>query len=294
MILMKSSADHQWPWADLGADAEAVFEKTYPSLHKHFKRYEAELKNREDQGRHWWELRPSQNYVHFEGSYIAYQDIAYHSAFAVAANTLPEMTAFCLPAADDTFLLAVLNSPVMWYLLSRITIHGKDEALRLKTDKILTIPIPQPSKATRSAIGGLTPRLRQLALKRLTANRMVSDWLSHTFDLPRDDFHLVDFSTLAVDAFVATVIEALPKKRKLTAAELGELKREHASTVAPALKERAEAIVLENKLSDLVNSAYGLTGEDVELMWKTAPPRMPLTASGLASVGSYASEENDE
>jgi hypothetical protein len=33
---------------------------------------------------------------------------------------------------------------------------------------------------------------------------------------------------------------------------------------------------LERKLSDLVNVAYGLTPEDVGLMWRTAPPRMPL------------------
>ena len=29
-------------------------------------------------------------------------------------------------------------------------------------------------------------------------------------------------------------------------------------------------------MSDLVNQAYGLTPEDVALMWATAPPRMPL------------------
>ena len=29
-------------------------------------------------------------------------------------------------------------------------------------------------------------------------------------------------------------------------------------------------------LSDLVNAAYGLTPDEVALMWRTAPPRMPL------------------
>ena len=31
----------------------------------------------------------------------------------------------------------------------------------------------------------------------------------------------------------------------------------------------------EKQVSDLVNKAYGLTPEEIELMWKTAPPRMP-------------------
>ena len=38
-----------------------------------------------------------------------------------------------------------------------------------------------------------------------------------------------------------------------------------------------EALALERKISDLVNEAYGLTPEEVELMWETAPPRMPVS-----------------
>ena len=43
----------------------------------------------------------------------------------------------------------------------------------------------------------------------------------------------------------------------------------------PVREARTEAADLERELSDLVNGAYGLTTEDVDLLWKTAPPRMP-------------------
>jgi hypothetical protein len=33
---------------------------------------------------------------------------------------------------------------------------------------------------------------------------------------------------------------------------------------------------LERQLSDLVNEAYGLTADEVALLWQTAPPRMPF------------------
>jgi len=45
MIVMKSSADHAWPWADSEASAEQVFHASFPALHAHFKRFEKELKN---------------------------------------------------------------------------------------------------------------------------------------------------------------------------------------------------------------------------------------------------------
>ncbi|MBP1467706.1 hypothetical protein EYB53_018470 [Candidatus Chloroploca sp. M-50] len=37
-----------------------------------------------------------------------------------------------------------------------------------------------------------------------------------------------------------------------------------------------EALTRERRLAELVNAAYGLTPEDVELLWATAPPRMPV------------------
>ncbi len=69
---------------------------------------------------------------------------------------------------------------------------------------------------------------------------------------------------------------ALPKKRRLTAADIGALQREYADTVRPARQAAAELLRLERRLSDMVNAAYGLTPEEVQLMWQTAPPRMPL------------------
>ena len=38
----------------------------------------------------------------------------------------------------------------------------------------------------------------------------------------------------------------------------------------------AETFKLERTLSDLVNQAYVLTPAEIDLMWKTAPPRMPI------------------
>jgi hypothetical protein len=43
-----------------------------------------------------------------------------------------------------------------------------------------------------------------------------------------------------------------------------------------ARKLAGEALTLEHEISDLVNAAYGLTPDEIALMWKTAPPRMPI------------------
>jgi hypothetical protein len=38
----------------------------------------------------------------------------------------------------------------------------------------------------------------------------------------------------------------------------------------------AGTLKLERTLSDLADQAYGLTPAEMELMWKTAPPRRPI------------------
>jgi hypothetical protein len=56
------------------------------------------------------------------------------------------------------------------------------------------------------------------------------------------------------------------------------LRDEYTRTIAPARALAAETLNLERTLSDLVNQAYALTPAEIELIWQTAPPRMPIPA----------------
>jgi hypothetical protein len=58
------------------------------------------------------------------------------------------------------------------------------------------------------------------------------------------------------------------------------MKAEHKEIVQPAREARSRILAVERRLADIVNQAYGLTDEDVALMWKTAPPRMPFLERG--------------
>ena len=61
------------------------------------------------------------------------------------------------------------------------------------------------------------------------------------------------------------------KKNPLSAAGVHAFRAEHTRSIEPV---RALAA------SDLVNQAYGLTPAEIELMWKTAAPRMPFAPPG--------------
>jgi hypothetical protein len=78
------------------------------------------------------------------------------------------------------------------------------------------------------------------------------------------------------DTWVGEVKRIRGKKLPLTAAGVHALRDEYTRTIEPARALAAETLKLERTLSDHVNQAYALTPAEIELMWQTAPPRMPI------------------
>jgi len=101
------------------------------------------------------------------------------------------------------------------------------------------------------------------------------DWFKVEYDIEKPSMKLQDPISLDSDAVVNEIKKRRGKKNPLSAAALKALRDEDARTLEPARRLQAEAMALENQLSDLVNAAYGLTPADVKPMWDAAPPRMP-------------------
>ena len=81
------------------------------------------------------------------------------------------------------------------------------------------------------------------------------------------------------DGFVAEVKKLRGKKNPLSAAALRNLRDEYVCTIEPTRQLVAKSMTRERQLSDLVNEVYGLTPDEVSLLWDTAPPRMPISDS---------------
>ena len=61
-------------------------------------------------------------------------------------------------------------------------------------------------------------------------------------------------------------------------AALSDRHHDRFDNLAPLQTLAAESRQLEQTVSDLVNQAYGLTPDEIALLWQTAPPRMPIDA----------------
>jgi len=174
------------------------------------------------------------------------------------------------------WVLAVANAPVTWWFAWRTAMHGKDEALRFIKEFVRELPIPPPPQEAMEEATLAVGRLVEITRTQQATRRQMLDWLRVEYEVEKATRKLQSPFDLDCDAFVAEVKKVRGKKRPLSAAGLANLRAEYARTIDPARALAAEALALETQVSDLVNAAYGLTPDEIALMWQTAPPRMPI------------------
>jgi hypothetical protein len=288
MVVMKSSGDYQWPWADSGDQAEMIFAATFPGLYAHFRRFEAKLKSRQDQGRFWWELRSCAYYDSFERPKILYSDITWKPQFCLDFDArIVNNTIYFLPTAD-AWIAAVLNAPIGWWYSWRAAQHGKDEALRYLTSFVDAYPVPPGANSVCEEAGRVIERLIAIKLSTSAAFESLADWYRLQLRIEKISVKLREPFALDPDGFVAEIKKALGRKAILSAAAIKVIKDEYVRSILPTRALLADAARLERRISDLVNAAYCLTPEDIKLMWETAPPRMPLAPPPGQEIAAHA------
>jgi Eco57I restriction-modification methylase len=276
MIVLKSSGDHPWPWADEGDRAEAVFKSAYRGLYAHLKPLEDALRKRQDHGRFWWELRACAYWDELTRPRVAYQDITWKASFCLTSpEHLSNNTTYFIPS-HDAWLLSVLNAPIGWWFAWRTAQHGKDEALRYFTSFVEAYPIPTTTEKNVEEARQSVRRLVEVVQSHQDSTRQLLDWLKIEHGIEAPSSKLRSALELDSESFVNEARKRRARNSPLSLAALRSLRDEHNATIIPAQALAKEARTLERKISDLVNEAYGLTPEEVRLVWETAPPRMPI------------------
>ncbi len=263
----------------------------YPAIRAHLETYKASLEPRpaswregEWQGRkpgnyRWWEIQDSVAYFDaFDRPKIIFQEIQFYPSYSIDRSGYYLNNKGFMIDAFDPFLLASLNSPLLWWFGWRHFAHMKDEALTPAGYKMEVLPIARPDQQQAERAADLTAQLAVTHSARHEARHTLSDWL-------RVEWGVVDAPTslaapfgLSAEAFADAMRKALPKRRKLSVAEVAAIRHAHSQIVAPLAERLRTAAGLERALSAVVNAAYGVTPEEEALIWRTAPPRMPVAA----------------
>lgn len=265
-----------------GIDIEA-----YPAIKRHLLSFREQLEPRPKDwigelwlGRkpgsyQWYEIQDAIDYwPKFEQPKIITQDLATYSWFCFDDQGFyPVNTCYIWPTAD-LYMLAWLCSPLAWWLFHRTLQHGINDTLRMFGEQTQTLPIALPTDTIRAEVEQATARLLAITRASQENRQLMLDWLRVEFEVEEPSKRLTNFDALEQAAFVEEVRKR--RSKRLTATALRALQASYAEQIVPMLAYKAEVVGLEHKLNDLVNATYGLTAEEVALLWATAPPRMPL------------------
>ena len=253
--------------------------ENYPMIKSHLEKYRTKLEARAGK-QLWWQWQASPSFCNlFQQPKLSYQEIQFHPAYSYDnRGYLTNNKGFIIPTSE-LYILGVLNSALMWWHNWRYLPHMKDEALTPVGELMEKLPIAPPTDSIRAEVELIVSRLIEITKTNQETHRDVLHWLEITYLIDKLGQKLEDFSALSFAEFVAEIRKRMPKTKSSDPLGVAGLKavRETYNEYAPAIQSRkAEALRLEHRLSDLVNQAYGLTPEEIDLMWKTAPPRMPL------------------
>jgi hypothetical protein len=276
-VIEIASSDER-PWAWTGApeeDAEHIFHRSFPTLHAHLKPWQERLRARHEQGRYWWELKGSRD-AGPGGLRLLHAEAAAQPQFACASGEFRVLAGVCAWPGADGYLLGVANSPVAWTWLWRTALHGRDDVLRLTPAAVEALPVPDPEPALRAEIDASVERIVELTAERRTGVAELMAWLRDEYGVAAPDAGLLAFADLNATAFVDAVRRhRLRHAEPLAPRQVGMLRNAHAEYAPRLTAVQARAAGLERRLTQLVVRAYGLTPDEVELMWSTAPPRTP-------------------
>ena len=157
--------------ADSENDAWAALQKRHPHLAAWLAPFADAARKRTDQGDYWWELRACGYYDKFEAAKIYYPDICGASSFFFdQAGAYSGNTTYFLPAGEQ-WLVALLNSKTTWFLIGGLSTHIRGGYLRMFTQHIQTLPIPNASPAQQAELSTLAQAAQQTASQRLKEQR---------------------------------------------------------------------------------------------------------------------------
>lgn len=261
----------------------------YPAVLRHLEHHRAALEprpkghagegwpGRKPGGYRWYELQDAVDYYEsFAGPKLLYQEIQFHPAYALDRAGYFLNNKGYLLRGDDTWLLAVLNSPAMWWHNWRTLVHLKDEALSPAGDKLVDVPIPPRVARRADAVEAAVEAVVRLAGSAHAATAELLERLRTAYDVEAPGRRLGRLAGLDRDGFVHEVRRRRARRAApLSAAGLAELEALY-ERAAPGIDAmRAEILAHERTIAAAVHAAYGLTPADLALLRATQPPRMP-------------------
>jgi len=134
------------------ATAIKKIQEVYPEIFQHLEDYKEKAVKRYDKGDFWWELRNCAYYDLFEKPKIIFPNLQNSNKFAYDETAVYLNAPAVFLPSNDKWLLAILNSRVVWYFLKSICVIRSGGYIEVKPQYFEQIPLPTIGNETKAAL----------------------------------------------------------------------------------------------------------------------------------------------
>jgi type I restriction-modification system DNA methylase subunit len=239
----------------------------YPAIFKHLKQYQQQLEKRTDKGKHYWELRACDYYDVFEMPKIIYPDIAKDRRMTLdTKGYFFGNSAYFIPT-DDKYLLALLNSKLMFFYYKNISsvLGDADRGGRMRWFKqyVENLPIAIPPDDIKAVISAKAQTMLELTNEYQHAKPLFTNILQSHFPTLQLNKKLESWDKMIYSELYALLLQQdidIPIKHTLTYRSILD---ENKAVLRP-LEFKIAAI--DREINQLVYQLYNLTAEEIQIV----------------------------
>jgi len=240
----------------------------YPAIRRHLLPFRDALEKRATK-QAWFELQqPQEKYaVTFSNTKVVFPDITDRPKFSLDAGMFLATTCFCVKTSD-AWIVALLNSRSMWWLMLNTTPFVRGGFHRLKSQYVEELPIPTANPSTRALLAQLAESAQRAAearrdLQAAFRRRLLTD-LAPGGATARLAGKLADWPALDFKAFHEEVKKQF--KAPIPLAERDAWQARFEADRARIADLNAEILRCEGEIDRLVYALFDLTDAEIRLV----------------------------
>jgi len=238
--------------------------------------FQGEWKGRSSGAYKWYEIQTSVSYyMDFENPKIVWPDIAKSNRFVMEkSGSYLANTCYFIPD-EDYYLLGVLNSKALWFIISGISIPFGERAgqfrYRLFKQYMEKLPIPDADADFRNDISKLSRECEALVLEKYKLTKMVLRRICHVFqgqDFSKPTEKLQEWSSLSFYELGVEIKKTFKLKvSPWTKPQVADDWEPYWEANRKKVDELSSKIVHnEAEINDRVNFLFGLSKNEIKLL----------------------------
>lgn len=234
--------------------------KEYKGIYEWLQRFDEELKNREDKGKHHYNLRACSYYDKFDQPKIIYIHTAKHHKFYYDEEGYYINNSTYLISNADKFLSLWLNSKIFQFYkkLNFVAYGDSDESGRVKLDanKMVNVPIPVLSEEKKAPFISLADKMLKL-------NKQLQEKVQKFVDLMKTTLN-VEVKNDVFDKSENEFMKKIEQKTSVSKLEEWLLLFRQYKAEAKALKDEIEST--DKTIDAMVYKLYGLSKDEIKIV----------------------------